>query len=97
MRPLVIVAALALASPALLSAARGGLDVDTALIRLVLALLACAAVDVAVRAWWSAQPAPVGDGTQNPVGEDAGGPRGTGPGTPTDRRRTDRAGAAPRR
>jgi hypothetical protein len=97
MRPLVIVAALALASPALLSAARGGLDVDTALIRLVLALLACAAVDIAVRAWWSAQPAPAGDDTRDPVGEDLGDARGARPGTPTDRRRTDRAGAAPRR
>ncbi len=96
-RPLPILVALAVSSPALLAVVEGGIGVDAALLRLLLALVVCGVVDALVRAWWPDPPAPIDEtGADDPsVAASSPGanrrarPGGAGTGPIHARRRTD--------
>lgn len=95
-RPLPILLALAVSSPALLAVVQGGLGVDTALLRLMLALVVCGVVDSLVRAWWPEPLAPdeVDPGAPGAVVPAQGAP-GAGTVSPAGADRRTRRGRAP--
>lgn len=91
-RPLPILVALAVSSPALYAVVRGGLGVDTALLRLLIALVVCGVVDSLVRAWWPDPPAPAVD-LGDDLGASGGIPVAATPGAPRLARAGETEGA----